>query len=158
MKLQPYSQRYQRTIARPAQVRGVGFLTGTDVCLSFRPAAPDTGIIFVRTDLKPAVQVPARLDYVVGTQRRTTLGNGTTQIALVEHVLAALAGFRIDNCYVEIDAAEPPGLDGSAGEFSAALQKAGAVTQPARRTVWGSSELVSVTIGKASLALEPGPA
>lgn len=157
MKLQKLSQRRQRTVARPVEVRGMGFLTGADVRLCFKPAPGDTGVVFVRTDLLPAVRIPARLDHVIGTQRRTTLGIGTTQVALVEHVLAALAGFRIDNCIVELDAPEPPGLDGSSGAFSAALHQAGAEVQQAWRTIWGVQEMVMVTAGSASMALEPGP-
>jgi UDP-3-O-[3-hydroxymyristoyl] N-acetylglucosamine deacetylase len=157
MKLQKLSQRRQRTVSRPVEVRGMGFLTGADVRLCFKPAPADTGIVFVRTDLSPAVRIPARLAHVVGTQRRTTLGIGTTQVALVEHVLAALAGFRIDNCLVELNAPEPPGLDGSAGAFSAALHQTGAEVQQAWRTIWGVEELVMVSAGTASMALEPGP-
>ena len=66
--------RYQRTIARPAELTGVGFLTGAAVELCFHPAPPSTGVIFVRSDLKPPVQIPARIEQVTGTQRRTTLG------------------------------------------------------------------------------------
>jgi UDP-3-O-acyl N-acetylglucosamine deacetylase len=156
MKLEKLSQRRQRTVARPVEVRGVGFLTGADVRLCFRPATPDTGIAFIRTDLNPAVRIPARLEHVVGTQRRTTLGIGTTQVALVEHVMAALAGFRIDNCLVELNAAEPPGLDGSSGAFTRALYEAGAEVQQAWRSVWGVKELVTVASGNASMSLEPG--
>jgi UDP-3-O-acyl N-acetylglucosamine deacetylase len=135
----------------------MGFLSGADVRLCFRPAPVDTGVVFVRMDLHPPVRIPARLEQVIGTQRRTTLGIGTTPIALVEHVLAALAGFRIDNCLIELNAAEPPGLDGSAGAFTAALHEAGAEVQQGWRTVWGVDELVTVTAGNASMALEPGP-
>ncbi len=67
------SYRYQRTLACPAEVEGIGFLTGASVCLRFVPAPPDTGIIFVRTDFCPPVEIPADIDQVTGTQRRTTL-------------------------------------------------------------------------------------
>lgn len=157
MKLTQLSRRRQRTLARPAEVRGMGFLTGADVCLRFVPAAPDTGVVFRRTDLEPAPTVPARVAYVVGTNRRTTLGKGSTQVMLVEHVLAALAGLRIDNCIVELDAPEPPGLDGSAGAFVDALLAAKAVLQPAWRPILGVTELVTVAADGASLALGPGP-
>ncbi|OAI46931.1 hypothetical protein AYO44_01770 [Planctomycetaceae bacterium SCGC AG-212-F19] len=156
MKLIQLSRRRQRTLARPAEVRGIGFLTGADVCLRFVPAAPDTGIIFLRTDLKPAPPIPARLEYVISTNRRTTLGKGPAQMMMVEHVLAALAGLRIDNCVVEVNAPEPPGLDGSAGAFVDALLAAKAVLQPAWRPVIGVTELASVTANGASIALAPG--
>ena len=107
MKLLGY--RHQRTLARPAEVRGFGLLTGAEVRLRFRPAGPDCGVTFVRTDLPSAPRIPARVQSVTGTQRRTTLGEAPAQVALVEHVLAALAGLKIDNCTVEINACEPPG-------------------------------------------------
>jgi UDP-3-O-acyl N-acetylglucosamine deacetylase len=153
--LRRYSYRYQRTIATPAELRGVGFLTGATVHLRFQPAPADTGVVFVRTDLRPAVHIPASVDQVTGTQRRTTLGHAPAQVALVEHVLAALAGLRIDNCYVELNAMEPPGLDGSARYFVDGLRSAGAVLQPARRTVVCVDEPVIVAGKGASLALHP---
>src|SRR5206468_12011843 len=95
-----------------------------------------TGVVFVRTDLRPAPQIPARVHQVTATQRRTTLGQGPAQVSLVEHVLAALAGLRIDNCFVEVNAPEPPGFDGSAQRFVEALRRAGVVLQPARKAIW----------------------
>jgi UDP-3-O-acyl N-acetylglucosamine deacetylase len=147
--------RYQRTLARDAEVEGVGFLTGANVRLRFVPAAPSTGIVFVRTDLKPQQQILARISEVAGTQRRTILGHGSGQIGLVEHVLAALAGLRIDNCIVELDAPEPPGMDGSAKAFVAQLLDAGVVLQAARRDVYAVDTSVVVHQGGASLALYP---
>src|SRR4051812_14958748 len=111
--LKKIGQRWQRTIARPAEVRGTGYLTGQDVCLQFCPAPAHTGVVFVRTDVHPEQTVPARVANVTGTQRRTTLGQGDCEVSLVEHVLAAVAGMRIDNCFVKVNAPEPPGLDGS---------------------------------------------
>src|SRR5581483_134393 len=100
--------RRQRTVARPADVCGLGFLTGQTVRLTFAPAPPDAGVVFVRTDLRPAAHIPAAVANVTGTHRRTTLGTAPAQVMLVEHVLAALAGLRIDNGLVELDAPEPP--------------------------------------------------
>jgi UDP-3-O-acyl N-acetylglucosamine deacetylase len=150
-----HSYRYQRTIARPAALTGSGFLTGAPVLIGFHPAPPSTGVVFVRTDLSPAVQIPACVDQVTGTQRRTTLGRAPAQVTLVEHVLAALAGLRIDNCLVHLDAPEPPGLDGSAQRFVEALHAAGIVLQPARRAVWSVESPVVVSQDGASLKLYP---
>lgn len=155
MDVKKLGYRYQRTIARPAEVRGVGFLTGATVRLRFLPAPPDAGVVFVRTDLGPRAGVPARLDHVVGTQRRTTLGKPPAQVGLVEHVLAALAGLRIDNCTVEVNAPEPPGLDGSAQAFVCALHQAGVVLQASRREVWTVTEPVVVAYNRATLAVHP---
>jgi UDP-3-O-acyl N-acetylglucosamine deacetylase len=150
-----HSYRYQRTLARPAEVAGIGLLTGGLVRLRFRPALPGTGVVFVRTDLCPAVEIPARVHQVTATQRRTTLGHDFAQVTLVEHVLAALAGLRVDNCFVELNAPEPPGFDGSAQRFVAALQQAGVTLQPARRTIWCVDNPVVVAEAGATLTLHP---
>jgi UDP-3-O-acyl N-acetylglucosamine deacetylase len=152
-----HSYRYQRTIARPAEVAGIGFLTGASVRLRFRPAPPATGVVFVRTDLNPMVEIPARVHQVTATQRRTTLGHDHAQVALVEHILAALAGLRIDNCFVELNAPEPPGFDGSAQRFTVALRQAGVILQPARRTIWCVDDPVVVADEGATLTLHPTP-
>ncbi len=150
-----FSYRYQRTIARPVEVRGVGYLTGATVQLRFVPAPPSSGVVFVRTDLRPPLYLPAHIDNVTGTQRRTTLGHPPGQIGLVEHVLAALAGLRIDNCQVELNAPEPPGLDGSAREFVAVLLEAGICRQRARRPIFGVERSVVLVARGATLALHP---
>ncbi len=150
-----HSHRHQRTIARPAEVAGVGFLTGAHVRVRFLPAPPSSGVVFVRTDLHPAASIPAHVDQVTGTTRRTTLGQASAQVGLVEHVLAALAGLRIDNCRVELDAPEPPGLDGSARGFVDALVRAGFQCQPVPRPVWTVDAPVVLEQGGATLALHP---
>src|SRR5262249_23756024 len=89
-----HTDRQQRTLGRPAEGRGVGSLTGADVRLRSLPAPPSSGVVFVRTDLRPRATVAAHIDQVTGTRRRTTLGHPPAQVGLVEHVLAALAGLR----------------------------------------------------------------
>lgn len=150
--------RYQRTIARSVHVRGTGYLTGATINLHFHPAPPGSGIAFRRTDLGPDAVVPACSSEVTGTERRTTLGRAPVQIGLVEHVLAALAGLRIDNCCIELDAPEPPGMDGSAREFVDLLLGAGTVLQAARRPVWRCTAPLLVSQNGGSLAIYPGPA
>src|SRR5262249_49758772 len=147
--------RYQRTLARAAEISGIGFLTGANVRVRFCPAPASTGVVFVRTDLQPQARIPARVDYVSGTKRRTTLGRPPGEVALVEHVLAALAGLRIDNCIVEVNAGEPPGLDGSARCFVDVLRQAGCCLQPARRAVYGVRAPIVVSEQGATLALHP---
>lgn len=134
---------------------GVGFVTGATVRLRFRPAEADTGLVFVRTDLPGRPETPAHPDRVTGTARRTTLGAPGTGVTLVEHVLAALAGLRIDNCRIELDAAEPPGLDGSACGFVTALAAAGVELQAARRPIYAADEPVLVSHGGATVGLHP---
>ncbi len=117
-----------------------------------RPAG--TGIVFLRTDHRPAVPIHARVENVTGTQRRTTLGRPPNHVGLVEHVLATLSGLRIDNCVVQLNAPEPPGLDGSARSFVEILRASGTVLQaaPGRldgrrsshcRSAWRHAEAVS---------------
>jgi UDP-3-O-acyl N-acetylglucosamine deacetylase len=147
--------RFQRTIACAVDVEGVGILSGSNVRVGFRPAPPSTGIVFDRIDLPKSVQIPARLDQVSGTQRRTTLGRPPAQVNLVEHILAALAGLRIDNCLIEINAADPPGLDGSSKGYVEALLRAGTVLQPARRAIWTVDRPVVVAQSGATLTFHP---
>jgi UDP-3-O-acyl N-acetylglucosamine deacetylase len=129
--MQPLRQ--QRTISQPATVQGFGFWSGKDVTVEFRPAAPDTGIVFVRRDLASPARIPAVVVNRIETPRRTTLTCGGAQVEMIEHVMAALAGLRIDNCEVWVDEPEMPGCDGSAQPFVEALVAAGAVEQPAQR-------------------------
>jgi UDP-3-O-acyl N-acetylglucosamine deacetylase len=147
--------RCQQTIGAPVEVRGIGYVTGRHVHLRFRPAPASTGVVFVRTDLGAQACIPARVEYVTGTTRRTTLGQSPVQVSLVEHVLAALSGLRIDNCYVELDAPEPPGLDGSAQSFVKALLQAGTVTQSERRGVWTVDRPVTLAAKDATITLHP---
>ena len=147
--------RYQRTLARPAEIDGVGYLSGARIRLRFMPAPVSTGVVFVRTDLGPGAMIPARVEQVTGTNRRTTLGNGQASVGLVEHVLAALAGMHVDNCYIEINGAEPPGLDGSSHGFVQVLRQAGMVLQPARRSIWVVPAPITVRQQGATLTLHP---
>ncbi len=149
------SYRAQQTIAGPAEIHGVGFLTGADVSVRFLPAPEGTGIVFVRSDLGAKARIPARVEQVTGTRRRTTLGKAPISVSLVEHVLAALAGLHIDNCLVEVNGPEPPGLDGSAQGFVDVLRRAGTCLQAGRRAIWGPSTSIVVAHQGATLALHP---
>lgn len=147
--------RHQRTLARPAELEGVGFVTGACVRLRLRPAPADTGVVIYRTDLPAAPPIRAGVAAVTGTQRRTTLGPPKQNVTLVEHLLAALTGLRIDNCVVELNGPEPPGLDGSASGFVAAITAAGALLQYARRPIYGVTAPVIVSASGATIALHP---
>ena len=85
-------QRCQRTLTRPAEYRGFGFLTGADVIVSFLPADENYGIRFQRGDLKGTPPIPAQLDFVIPRQRRTAISSCGATVELIEHVMAALAG------------------------------------------------------------------
>jgi UDP-3-O-acyl N-acetylglucosamine deacetylase len=121
--------RRQRTLARPASVRGFGYFSGQDVRVEFWPAAEGTGIAFVRCDRAPQARIPVDVSLRVDVPRRTNLETGGVRVEMVEHVLAALAGLGVDNCEVWVDAAEMPGCDGSALAFVEAIDAAGIVEQ-----------------------------
>ncbi|MFC1538548.1 bifunctional UDP-3-O-[3-hydroxymyristoyl] N-acetylglucosamine deacetylase/3-hydroxyacyl-ACP dehydratase [Candidatus Latescibacterota bacterium] len=123
----------QSTISSEATVKGIGLHTGTQSEITFRPAPINTGIIFRRIDLEDNPEIPAHIDYVVDISRGTTLGKGKIKVYTVEHVLAAMAGLKIDNIYVDIHGIEPPVCDGSSIEFVKALRKAGIVEQDSPR-------------------------
>jgi UDP-3-O-[3-hydroxymyristoyl] N-acetylglucosamine deacetylase len=148
-------ERRQQTIAKPVEVQGTGYVTGRHVRLRFRPAPASTGVVFVRTDLGAQACIPACVENVTGTARRTTLGQPPIQVGLVEHVLAALMGLRIDNCYVDLDAPEPPGLDGSAQSFVNALLQAGTVLQAERRAIWATDKPIRYEAQDAVITLHP---
>jgi UDP-3-O-[3-hydroxymyristoyl] N-acetylglucosamine deacetylase / 3-hydroxyacyl-[acyl-carrier-protein] dehydratase len=150
------ARRSQRTIAREAGVRGVGFLKGSDVQVRFLPAAPDAGVVFVRADLPGRPAVAARIEHVVPRPRRTTLQDGAATVEMVEHVLAALAGLQIDNCTVELDAAETPGCDGSSQAFVEALTAAGIEAQDRPRAALVIGRPLTVRDGPATLTAHPG--
>jgi UDP-3-O-acyl N-acetylglucosamine deacetylase len=149
------STRHQRTIANPAVVSGKGLITGSNIRLRFKPAPADFGIHFLRTDKPKSPLIPARASSVSDTRRRTTLGTPEHGVTLVEHVLAALAGMRVDNCLVELDGPEPPGLDGSAGDFARALAGAIVVTQPSRKSVVSLSTAMTACHGGATITIHP---
>jgi UDP-3-O-[3-hydroxymyristoyl] N-acetylglucosamine deacetylase len=123
----------QRTLRNVIRATGVGLHTGEKIDLTLRPAAPDTGIVFRRTDLSPPVEIKATPCNVGDTRLSTTLVQNTPQgevrISTVEHLLSALAGLGIDNAYVEVSASEVPIMDGSAGPFVFLIQSAGVEEQ-----------------------------
>lgn len=121
----------QRTLRNTIRATGVGLHSGEKVFMTLRPAPVDTGIVFRRTDLDPVAEVPARADLVTETTLCTGLSCGPGKIQTVEHLLSALAGLGIDNCFVELSAAEVPIMDGSSGPFVFLLQSAGIAEQAA---------------------------
>lgn len=99
--------------------------------MTFCPAKEGTGIVFQRMDLPTKPIVPATIEYVQDTSRSTTIGIGKTQVHTIEHVLASLRAFEIDNLHIEISAAEPPVGDGSSSPFVAMILEAGIQEQKA---------------------------
>ncbi len=115
----------QRTLKNTIRATGVGLHSGQKVYMTLRPAAPNTGIVFRRTDLPEPVDIEARAENVGDTMLGTTLVNGDVKVSTVEHLLSAFAGLGVDNAFVEVSAAEVPIMDGSAGPFVFLLQSAG---------------------------------
>lgn len=115
----------QTTIKEEVSLEGIGLHTGNLSKLTFRPAPPNSGIRFFRTDLPEAPMIPARLDFVVATVRGTNLGLHGASVHTVEHVLSACTGAGLDNVDILVSANEPPILDGSSLPFVKALLKTG---------------------------------
>lgn len=123
----------QQTLRQSVSYSGVGLHNGNRVTMTLLPAAPNTGIRFRRVDLDGKPEIEARIENVSQTNRSTTLAKGNAKIQTVEHVLAAFAGFEIDNAVIELDANEPPIGDGSAREYCKMIEAAGAVPQGEKR-------------------------
>lgn len=114
----------QTTISKAVKIKGVGLHTGVDVNLRLRPAPENTGYIFVRTDLDN-FEIPASVEYVSHCSYATTLMRRGVVLSTCEHLLSALRGSGIDNCFIELDNIEIPILDGSSEDWIELLSKAG---------------------------------
>ena len=136
---------------------GVGFISGVDVRMAFKPAEANTGRVFVRADLPERTVIEAHVSNVAKRSRRTSLRNGSAAVEMVEHVLAALGALQIDNCIVEITGPETPGLDGSSQPVVECLLEAGRTPQDAERKVFRLEEPVYVSDGDATLVAYPDP-
>ncbi len=145
----------QQTIAEPSQREGVGLHTGARVRIRLLPATEDTGIRFRRVDLEGSPEIPAHVSQVVGTDRGTTLGVGEAQLHTVEHLLSAVAAREIDNLVIELDAAEPPAMDGSAQPFLEMLIAGGIEEQDAPAPLVEVGEAFSLSEGDASFVVAP---
>jgi len=145
----------QRTLKNVIRATGVGLHTGKKVLLTLRPASANTGIIFRRVDLDPAVEIPAKPKYVGDTSLSTTLVKDNIRISTVEHLLSALAGFGIDNIFVDLTADEVPIMDGSAGPFVFLIQSAGIVEQNAAKKFLRIKEKVRVDKDEKWAMFEP---
>ncbi len=145
----------QRTIRREASIKGRSLHTGEEVNLTLKPAAVGTGILFRRIDLFGKPELKPLADSVTDLVRSTTIASGHAKIHTVEHVLSALSGCGVDNVVVEMDASEPPILDGSAKHFVNLIQQAEPVEQEKDREYFVLDKPVSVTRGSSSLIALP---
>jgi UDP-3-O-[3-hydroxymyristoyl] N-acetylglucosamine deacetylase/3-hydroxyacyl-[acyl-carrier-protein] dehydratase len=145
----------QHTISREVTIEGRSLFHGRDVRLVVKPAPPDHGVVFVRTDLPEPVRIPALIDHVVVRDRRSALQVGDAVVETCEHFLAALVGLGMDNAIVEIDGNELPLGDGSAAPFYEAIAAAGLDAQPVDRTTLVVREAVTIEENGAILVALP---
>jgi UDP-3-O-[3-hydroxymyristoyl] N-acetylglucosamine deacetylase/3-hydroxyacyl-[acyl-carrier-protein] dehydratase len=133
----------QKTIEKEVSLNGVGLHTGKDVTITFCPAPANNGFSFKRVDLEGSPVIEADANYVTNTQRGTCLEKNGVTIQTSEHVLAALVGLDIDNAIIELNASEPPIMDGSSKFFVEAIEKAGIVEQDDFREEYVVTDVVS---------------
>lgn len=152
---QKTSWRKQQTIGNPATYSGIGLHTGEGVTMRFVPAKEGTGVIFKRTDLPNTPQIPATVEYVSSNARNTTLGVGDVRIHTVEHVLAAIRAYNIDNVIIEINGIEPPVGNGSSDIFVTMIEEAGIVEQQANTPIIYLSQPVYWSEGEIHLVAIP---
>ena len=145
----------QQTLNRPASFSGVGLHSGNRVNMTILPAPANSGVRFRRVDLDGKPEIEARVENVVETDRSTTLVKGNVKIHTVEHVLATLAGFGIDNAIIELDAGEPPIADGSSREFCKIIQAAGIAPQAEKREPFTPAEPIELESGETVMTLFP---
>jgi UDP-3-O-[3-hydroxymyristoyl] N-acetylglucosamine deacetylase / 3-hydroxyacyl-[acyl-carrier-protein] dehydratase len=129
------NEAFQHTLASEIQINGVGIHSGQTVEMNLKPAEPNTGIVFQRTDLAGQPTVKADVDNVVETTRSTTIEANGARVSTIEHLMAALVGCGVDNAVVQLNAAEVPILDGSSAPFVAAIVKTGTRQQDAAK-IW----------------------
>ncbi len=145
----------QRTILREVSISGTALHTAAEVTLTLKPAPENTGIVFRRTDIYGKPELKPTIDLVDDLVRNTSVAQGHVKLHTIEHVMASLWSMDIDNCIVEMNAAEPPILDGSAKHFVNLIQKAEAVEQDAEREYFELKTPLSVTEGNRSLIALP---
>jgi len=145
----------QQTLNRPATFSGIGLHSGNRVNMAILPAPANSGVRFRRVDLDGKPEIEARVENVTDTNRSTTLARGNVKVHTVEHVLAALAGYGIDNAIVELDANEPPIADGSSREFCKIIQAAGIVPQAEKRESFTPTEPIEMQSGETVMTLFP---
>lgn len=133
----------QHTLASEVTLEGKGLHTGKNVTLTLKPAPENTGFIFVRIDLEGHPIIEADANYVSNTERGTVLEKKGVKIQTCEHILAALVGMDLDNVIIELNASEPPIMDGSAKYFVEAIEKAGIIQQEAERDEYIVREVIS---------------
>jgi len=145
----------QQTLNRSASFSGIGLHSGNRVNMTILPAPANSGVRFRRVDLDGKPEIEARVENVSETNRSTTLTKGNVKVHTVEHVLAALAGYGIDNAVIELDANEPPIADGSSREFCKIIQAAGIAPLAEKREYFTPTEPIELQLGETTMTLFP---
>jgi len=145
----------QRTIGKEASVKGKALHTGQEVTLTIKPGAPNTGVVFRRTDIIGKPEIRPVSEMVTELERKTTVTSDTVKLHTIEHVLSALSGMAIDNAIVELDASEPPIVDGSARPFTTLIHQAGIVEQKEDREVFALTQPITINEGSRSIIALP---
>ncbi|MGI9036120.1 MAG: UDP-3-O-acyl-N-acetylglucosamine deacetylase [Pyrinomonadaceae bacterium] len=144
----------QKTILRPVEKSGNGLHTGVETNVTLKPAPENTGYVFVRADLDN-FEIPASAEYISHCSYATTLLRKGVLLSTCEHLLAALRGFGVDNCFIELDNIEIPILDGSSENWIEILEKAGTAEQHAPRRFLQILEKVEFAQGDRKISIEP---
>lgn len=147
--------RPQRTLKNDISFSGVGIHTGKEVTIRFCPAPADSGICFQRIDLPGKPMIPAAIEYVQDTARSTRIGVGSASVQTIEHVLAALCAYQIDNLCIQVDEGEPPAGDGSSSPFVDLIEKAGIEELEAVKTIHFLKEPLFFSHGETHLVALP---
>ena len=145
----------QYTLRKSVSCCGVGLHTGRTVNLSIKPAAIDSGIRFIRTDLPASQPIQAHMDKIVDTRLATTLGEGNAVISTTEHLLAAIHAYGIDNADIEVDSHEIPIMDGSAGPFMTLLKSSGKTRQDGYKKVLRVTRPIRFQSGDKTMEITP---
>ena len=145
----------QQTISEPVSISGPGLFYGKMVNMTFRPAPPDHGVVFQRTDLPEQPHIEALVENVTKADRHTMLRQGSATIETCEHCMSALHALGVDNVLIEIDSAELPALDGSAAPFADLIRSSGLQRQDKPREIFIVEESVTVRSGEAEITVEP---
>jgi UDP-3-O-[3-hydroxymyristoyl] N-acetylglucosamine deacetylase len=145
----------QTTIARPVAISGIGLHTGERINMSLRPADAGSGIVFHRTIGERTVTIEATSANVVDTRMATVIGKGELQISTVEHLLAALSAYGVDNLHIDIDGPEAPIMDGSAAPFATIIEEAGLRYLSQSRKFLAIRKPISVIDGEKRVSIIP---
>jgi len=148
----------QKTVGAPVQLSGTGLHTGTRVRMALRPAEPDSGIVFRRSDSPHGPTIPATWENVADSRLCTAIANESgIRVGTIEHLMAAFSGCEVDNVLVELNGPEVPAMDGSAAPFVTLIERAGVVAQDRLRRGIEVLKTVEVADGSARASLSPAP-